>query len=283
MLTLNDLLYFYRIRAWGNKLTSWRPIGYTLLGYLMAGRFEFLPIFFNSLAVFGTLAFSFSLNDYFDWKIQEEDNFLAIQVQQKKLTEKLALIYCFLPLLFLPFILFVYSGTAIFLFLTFFLLVLFYSLPLIRLKQKKLLGFLASPLGAVILFLQGYSVLSYPYFSNLNIFLLAVIIFLFQCYLEILHIIKDSFDMNEIKEMNLERALKLKWQFPLFSLFVSLIFSFFSPFFLITSLFSIVRMGMARKANIYNIPKMRANLFSPVLSLYEFGFYGVLGIFHLFH
>ena len=281
MLSGSDLLYFYRIQGWGNKLTSWRPIGYTFLGYLMTGGFRVLPIVFNSLAVLGILAFSYSLNNYFDWKIQKEDNFLATQVQQKGLAKRLALIYCFLPLLFSPFIFLIHSRTAIFLFIVVFLLVLFYSLPPVRLKKRRFFGFIASPLGAVLLFLQGYSVLGLD-FNNTNVVLLAVIIFLFQCYLETVHIIKDFFDEKEVKKVGLETALKLKWQFPLLSLSVSLLFSFFSPFFLITALFSLVRMGIVRKVNIKNIPRMRANLFSPILSLYEFGFYGILGIFHLF-
>jgi len=280
MLNPKEFLYFYRIVNWENKISGVRPIGYTFLAYLMAGRFEFLPIFLNTLAIFGALTFCYSLNDYFDWKIQKERNFLANKIQQGKLTEREALIYCFFPLIFFLSLFFVDSKVAILLFLIGFLLIVFYSFPPIRFKQRKFWGFVIPPLGVVALFLQGYSVLGT---LNLNVLLLTVLIFLFQCYLETFHIIEDSLVKEEIKKIsNPKRILNLLKGLPLSSLIISLGFAFFNPLFLVSSFFSSVRIAALRKFKIEDVRKIRRNIFLPHWSLYEFGIYGILGIFHIF-
>lgn len=280
MLKLKEFLYFYRVLNWENKISGVRPVGYTFFGYLMAGKFEFLPIFLNTLAILGALTLCYALNDYFDWKIQKEKNFLASQIQKGRLSEKQALIYCFLPLLFFLLLFFINLRIAILFFLIGFFIIFFYSLPPIRFKQRIFWGFIMPPLGVVALFLQGYSLLGS---LNLNIFLLAVLIFLFQLYLETFHAIEDSLVKEEIKKIiNPKRALNLLKRLPLTSLIISLGFVFLNPFFLISSFFSSIRFVALRKFKIKDIEKIRRNLFSFHWSLYEFGIYGILGVLRLF-
>lgn len=279
MLRASEFLYLYRIRTWGNKLSALRSIGYIFLGYLIAGKFNLLQLTFNSLAVFAALIFCFSINNYFDWKIQKEDNFLSRKFKEKKVTKEQAWIYYFI--IFLPIFLVFLNGSknSILIFWMGFLLILFYSLPKIRLKEKKVLGFITPPVAAVALFLQGYFVLG---IFHRDVIFLSVIIFLFQCYLESLHAIKDSFDPKEVKKVSMRQNIRLMKIFPIISLFCSSVFSFFNIVFLINIPFSLLRLTEAKSIRLEKIQAVRSNLFSPLLSLYEFLIYGVLGLFDLF-
>lgn len=281
MLKPKEFLYFYRIINWENKISGVRPIGYTIFGYLMAGTFSFLPLFLNTLAIFGALIFCYGLNDYFDWKLQKEKNFLSYKLKKKELTKKEALEYYFLSLfLFLPFFI-ITSKISLILFLAGFLLILFYSIKPIRFKKIKFLGFIFPPLAVSLLFLEGYSILGA---LSLNIYLLAILIFIFQCYLETLHVLEDSTIKEETKKIkNARNVEKLAKNLPLVSFAVSLFFSFINPVFLITSFFSMVRFFSIRKINAKReIIKIRRNVFSLKWSLYEFLIYSILGVLNLF-
>jgi hypothetical protein len=284
MLALKDLIYLYRLRPWGEKLSSFRMLGYTIFGYLMVGVINIPIILINTLAVIGVLLSGFLLNDYYDFKIQKENNFLAAKFKDGFLNDKNFFVYLIAPLfLIVPIFLigrFVEINN-IFLFSVFagLFLIIFYSVPSIRLKERKILGFLTTPLAVSFLFLQAYTIFKAP---DLNIILLVVIIFLFQCYLETLHIIKDSKDSAEKMKINLKDVFKFLKIFPLISFFASVLFLFFNPFFIVTAIFSLIRLNEANNIKIKNVQKIRANPFSLVLSLYEFGIYGILGALHLF-
>ncbi len=281
MMRLKELLYFYRILNWKDKISGVRPLGYTIFGYLMAGTFDFLPIFLNTLAIFGALVFCYGLNDYFDWKLQKENNFLSYKLKRKELSEKKALGYYFLPILFyIPFFI-IASKTSVIIFLVGFLLILFYSLEPVRFKKRKFIGFIFPPLAVSLLFLEGYSVLGV---LNLNIYLLAILIFIFQCYLEALHVLEDSYIKEETKKIrNIKNIEKLVNNLPLFSFVISLVFSFINPVFLITSFFSIIRFFFIRNIDVKKeIKKIRRDIFSLKWSLYEFLVYGIFGILHIF-
>lgn len=279
---VKEFLYFYRVINWGNKVSGVRPIGYTFLGYFMTGVFKPLPIFLNTIAIFGALLFWYSINDYFDWRIQKERNFLATKIE-KGLSEKRVLLYCFLPLLFLFPLIFLIdynNGYSPILFFTILLFASFYSSPPLRFKQKKIVGAIIPPLGASILFLQAYCLLRNP---SLSIILLATLILIFQSYLETLHIMEDLLYKEEVKKIkDPQKISSLLRNLPLLSFGVSLGFSFVNHWFLITSFFSLIRFAVTRKVSLENIHRIRTNLLSPVWSLYEFGIYGFLGILHLF-
>lgn len=281
MIKPKELLYFYRILNWKNKISGVRPIGYTIFGYLMARSFVFLPLFLNTIAIFGALIFCYTINDYFDWKLQKEKNFLVEKIEKKEINEKVILKYCFFPLIFLLPFLILSSNYPIsfFILFAFFFISVFYSIPPLRFKKRKLLGVIIPPIGAPILFLQGYFILGT---FKLSILFLAFLIFLFQVYLEFLHIIDDSQQKKEIKKMSLNFSQKALKVVPLFSLGFSLIFSLYNPIFLITAIFSIIRFLAVKKIEIKKINQVRKNLLSPVWSLYEFLIYGILGVLHLF-
>lgn len=281
MLKPKELLYFYRILNWENKISGARPIGYLFLGYLIAGNFDFLLIFLNTFAIFGVLIFCYGMNDYFDWKIQKEKNFLSYKLKKKEITDKEALKYYFLPLAFcIPFFI-IASKISLIIFLMGFLFILFYSVRPIRFKKIKFLGFIFPPLAVSLLFLEGYSILG---IFNIDVYLLAILIFIFQCYLEAFHVLEDSKIKEETKKIkDVKRIEKIAKTLPFFSFILSIFFSLINPFFLITSFFSIIRFFSLRKVNIKKeINRIRRNIFLPQWSLYEFLFYGILGLLHLF-
>ena len=281
---LKNILYFYRILGWEGKMTGLGSLGYTILGYSLAGKFQFLPLFLNILIVFFGILFAFSINNYYDWKIQKERNFLGEKIREGKISQRLALFFCLLPLIFGLLILAIVlkfnliSSLSAVLLIFLFLLTFFYASPPLRLKNRKFLGFFSVPLGGFLIFLQGYFVFGK---INFNFILLAILIFLFEIYLEVLHNLEDSLIKEEPKKIKTEMALKLLKILPLTSLFVSLAFSFYNLIFLNTSFFSLLRLFSLENFKIEKIHQIRSNFFSLPLSFYEFFIYGVFGLFHL--
>lgn len=281
---LKSFLYFYRILGWKDKMSGVYPLGYAILGYFIAGQFSFLPLFLNTLAIFLGILFAFSINNYFDWKAQKEKNFLGKIIEEKEISQKKALFFCFLPLI-LGLLIISFSLTKnlisplpFFLYLILCLLVLFYALPPIRLKEKKFIGFFAVPLGSFLIFLESYFIFGE---LNLGFVFFSVLLFLFVVYSEIFHNLEDSLVKEEVKKISQDKALKLLKILPWASLYTSFAFFLLKPIFLISSVFSLVRLLSLEKFEIKNIRQIRRNNFSFQLSFYEFFIYGILGFFHL--
>lgn len=279
MLKPKEFLYFYRIANWKTKISSLRPLGYLFFGYLIASHFEPIPLFFNSIAVIGVLVSSYSLNDYFDWKTQKEDNFLSGSIKAKKLSDKQALFFSLLPLLFTAGLVFVKSQLSLILFVFGLFLAFAYSSPPLVLKQRGFFGLITAPLASVILFLQGFLILGQ---LNQNVVLLVIILLSFQFQSDLLHILDDSLTKEVVKKLNQQKALLWLKHLPLVSLFISLIFSLINPIFIISIVFSLIRYLALRDFKLIDVKKTRRNLFSAELSLYEFGIYGLLAILGLF-
>ena len=283
-MNLKETLYFYRILNWDEKISGARPIGYTFLGYMMAGKFEILPIIYNLFVILGVLSFWYSINDYFDFKIQKEKNFLATKIKSGELSERKTILFCLLPLLLMVFLLFIIKKDnyqSFYYLITIFVITTLYSVPPIRIKKRKFLSFLVPPLGASLLFLQGYTILCEP---TLSIILLSIILFIFQLFLEALHIMEDFTKDKEIKKIqNPDNIIAFIRILPLISIFISIFFSFINLWFLTTTLFSFLRYIYVRKVTFENIHNIRTNLLSPIWSLYEFMVYGIFGVLNLFH
>jgi hypothetical protein len=283
-MNLKETLYFYRILNWNEKISGSRPIGYTFLGYMMAGELKILPIIFNLFVILGVLSFWYSINDYFDFKIQKEKNFLATKIKSGELSERKAILFCLLPLLLMVFLLFIikkHNYQSLYYLLIIFILTTFYSIPPVRIKKRKFLSFLIPPVGASLLFLQGYTILREP---TLSIILLSIILFMFQLFLEALHIMEDFTKEKEIKKIkNPDNIIAFIRKLPLLSILISLFFSFINLWFLTTTLFSFLRYIYVRKVTFVNIHNIRTNLLSPIWSLYEFMVYGILGVLNIFN
>lgn len=280
MLEITDFFYFYRILDWGGKTSFLRLFLYTALGYLMAGNFNPLLILLNSLAVFGVLAFWYSQNNYYDWKIIKEENFLSYKIRKGDLNEKKSKIYIFSPLILCVslFGIVFFNLISPLIFILFFLLALIYNQPPIRIKEKSFWGFFIPIIIAPLLFLQGYFLLEGV---SLNIFLFTILLLIFQSYAEVIHTLEHSLVKEEKKRIGQKNLLKLLKVIPLISFLISFLFSFHNLIFFITSFFSFVRLFSLKGFRVENTAKIRRNIFLPQWSLYEFLIYGAFGAFHL--
>jgi len=279
MLKPEDFLYFYRILDWKTKISSLRPLGYLLFGYLLTHRFELIPLLTNTIAVGGVVISSYSFNDYIDWKTQNEDNYLSRLVKAKKLTNRKALVWSLLPLLLTTGIIFTPSFFAQILFVLGTVLAFSYSTPPFSLKGRRLLGLLVAPLSSLILFLQGFFVLGH---LSLNLILLFIILILFQFQTDLLHILDDALTNEVVKKLDPQKALFWLKNLPLVSLVLGFIFSLLNYIFLISVGFSLLRYLSFKDFKLSEVKKVRRNLFSPQLSLTEFGLYALLSVLGLF-
>ncbi|HCS79264.1 TPA: hypothetical protein DIV55_06025 [Patescibacteria group bacterium] len=270
-----DLLYFYRLLNWKHKISSIRPLGFAVFGYIWAGKFEAIPLIANTIAVFGAILFWFSINDYSDLNSPKEESFMKTLIKTGKLTRERALTLCLLPLILTPIVIFTSSKPAILIFTVILFLNFFYSAGPLRLKSHKYLWVAEAVLAAPLLFLESYIIRGS--ISTLPI-LMAVILALFYFYTGIIHILEDFQTGEKVQKIPQPLALKLLKVMPLISLIVSLVFSPFFPIFLITAFFSIIRIISLKNFKPDQVQKTRRNLFSPQLSLYEFAAYALIAI-----
>lgn len=270
-----NFLQLYRITPHNNKASSLRPLGYFLFGYGLTWKGETLGQFtLYAISLVGVLAFIYFLNDYYDWKLNQESNTLLDNLQSKP-SSKNYLIYLLLPLLVFgvstSLSLVIYSITPSAILITIILLLAtIYSLPPIRLKEIRG-GFLTTVAIAVLLFFSGVLIegtITAPVLA------LAVIIFIYQIYLEFLHLLQDSLDPTETRRWNQEKLVRYIWLAPLISLLVSIALAILlTPVFFITALFALIRIREAYNIKPERVYQKRNNLFSPLLSLYEFPLY----------
>ncbi|TDA31859.1 MAG: hypothetical protein DSO02_06160, partial [Hadesarchaea archaeon] len=72
-----ELLRFYRILPWKEKGSWPKLLGYAVLGYALSYRLDFPLILLNFLTVGGIFMYGFSLNDYFDFSLEGETNYVG--------------------------------------------------------------------------------------------------------------------------------------------------------------------------------------------------------------
>ncbi|MEM2266330.1 MAG: hypothetical protein QXF20_05015 [Candidatus Hadarchaeales archaeon] len=259
---MKELLLFYRIKGWKNKLSCLRFMVYPLLGFALS-PFKPLNITIDTLVVAGGSMSAYAINDYFDFKLKGEKNFSSRMT--KKMGEKKTLILAFLPLLLLPLALFTTLPTFLsLLFLLF--LTLSYSAPPFRLKERGW-GFLIPPLCSPLLFLQAHLALAFP--PSRRALLLLPLLFLFQLHLEILHLL----DVGRVKSV---RWLKIS-PFPHFLL--SSLFSLGDPFFLIGVFSSCVRfLAVRRIKRGTNFLELRKRAWKPEIFAEELALYAIYGL-----
>ncbi len=275
-MSYKDLLYFYRVLNWKHKISGIRFLGFAFFGYAWAAKLEIIPLTVNTLALLGATLFWYSINDYFDLKSQNEQNYMATLIKSGKITTQKALFLCLTPLVLAPFIFPTGSNLAIFIFFLILTLNFFYSAPPLSFKKRGYWALIASAIAAPLLFLESQSVLGK---ISLQTVFMAILISLFFSYLEIIHILEDFQTGEKIKILNSPRAaLKILKILPFITLVVSFIFSLYNPIFLITAIFSVVRIISLKNFKKEEVQKTRRNLLSPRLSLYEFALYALLSI-----
>lgn len=251
---MNPIL-FYRISGWRKKLPLTRFTGYLFLGYALGfgsdilqvsfWRSSFWPIFLNTLAIYGLFMFSFAINDFYDYTFERDDNYVGHLLEQGKLSRGRALALCSLPLLLLipSCLLYPISSSlaivALFLFTA-------YSAPPLRLKETRVCRTFFSPIVASLIFLQACLLSGQMTAAALA---MSLLVFLFHCYMEGLHILDDMSPRPRIVDPHARDRIVQKMKNVLLSaLLVSLIFAIsIAPIFLTTTLFSTLRMVSSRK------------------------------------
>lgn len=260
-----DPLTFYRVKRYGKRLPFTRFLGYPLLGMAVGPEgaffsFPFLRYLADGLAIVSILAFSYALNDYFDFLLEGESNYLGECLKKEELTRRQALSLTFLPLLPLPLFLFPLPRLSLSLLSLFLLILAVYSLPPVRINRRPKLKFFISVSSAFLLTLQA-SLLS-GHLSR-SVWGLLVVVSLFHCYVTSFH---------HLEEFGGWRGLL--WVFPLFSLLLSP-FLLPSPLFLLTIFFSLLRLGSWRGGDFH---ALRSRLFGPPLFSEELLGYALLGL-----
>jgi len=279
-------LYFYRILGREKRFSFLRIMGYLFLGYVMSRNFDVALLVPNTLVLVGILMFAFSLNDFWDFKASKEENTIGVEIKKGTLSEKRALLYIISPLaltgILIYLLIFVYHFPLVNPFywvLGSMLLLVSYSAPPLRLKEKPLLSYIAASTAVVVLFFQGYSLTGS---MNFEIGLFGALLFLFQAYMHNLHVLGDFYKGDSVKHVTKEFALKLLPIIPVISFAFSALFILINPVFGITTVFSLIRIWSWRKGTTnININKIRKNLFGSHVLVYELLLYGLAGILHL--
>lgn len=270
-----ELLKFYRILP---RKRSWlKLLGYTVLGCTLSHPPLSLAML-NLLMVCGIFMYGFAINDYFDFRIGGEKNFVGTFVEKRGEGKTFFLIL--LPLLLLtsfPLI----PPPSLALLLSFFLIMTFHSAPPVRMKDRfGSLGYLLPPLGLTLTTLQAL-LLHHP--IPTHHLLLLPLVFLAACQDEMLGLLLRK---KEIKNRKKIERVALWLSLPLFLL--SLLFLPFSPLFLTTTLFSLLKgEGLRRIARrgfrLKEDPLWRK--MKPLglsLSTYHLGAYALFGLLGLF-
>jgi len=274
-----DLLRFYRILPWEKKGSWVKLLGYTVLGWTLSHPSPF-TVFTDFLAVTGIFMYGFSLNDYFDFLLERDSNYLGELLKTGRLTRRQALSLILLPLLLLlPSLLL--PLPSLLLLLLFLLILTLHSLPPVRTRDMfSGLGYLLLPLGYTLTLFQALLLRGNPFTPHL---LLLLIVLVAACQDEMLGLLLRK---EELKGRKRVERLSLWLSLPL--LLLSLLFFPLSPFFLLTTVFSLVKgEGLRRIARrgfrLGEDPlwrRMRPLGLS--LSTYHLGAYALLGAAGLF-
>ncbi len=278
---LDFFLCFYRIKKWRKKGSWPKLLGYTLLGYGIAAHFEVFTILINTILIIGIFMYAFSVNDFFDFLLLNDENFIGEKIKTAEIAKEMAFIYCHLPLISLILLLLIKRDSAL-LALSFFLIAMMYStLPWFKdIRTSFVIPAIVIPIN----FAQAHTLLNPMSATSL---MLAVLVFLNAFRGEVLGVIRRR-EWTANYKRKLTYSLKVV---PLFSLILSLTFAILGDYvFIITSFFSIARYtglkNISEETNFSELEKTaywrRLRLFGLPEGMYEFGLYAILGLLHLF-
>ncbi len=280
---LTGALQFYHLRAWQRKIGG-RLLLYVALAYVLAGQWRWWPMALNALAVCGLFMFANAFDDYWDFRLKREPTVLSTYVATGRLTPTRALLLTCAPLLLvlpLPIAAAPLSlpGEAIRWRIAATLAVLLgYSVPPVRLKDRVPWGFLTAPVLAPLLFTLSVVVLR-PMDAVLARF--VWLLFLFQAYAEAIHVVDNAESGHPLRKLSAPAARRLVQWLPLASLVSALSFAFSHWAYLVTACAAVIRWLSARRLSAEQLSRHRRNLLSPLWSLFEFVAYAALGFWHL--
>lgn len=273
---MKDWLYFFRITNWNNKIGGLRVAAYPVFGFALSGRLDLIEQAALLLSILGLIMTSYALNDYYDWKLLNEDNFFSDKVKRMPSLKDRAILVCFLPsILFLALIL-VSSQAVLLLFCTVFILVIGYSMPPLRFKARHILGLIVPSVSMTLVFLMAFLLM-----GNLSteIMVLSLMIFGFQMYAELIHVIDDSTVDTETVKISESQAKVLLRAVPLAVTSISIIAAYYvDRVFFVSAFANLTRVLLAGSIDKKHIRKIRKKIWTLQWSLYEFIIYALLGI-----
>ncbi len=271
---MKGILDFYRIQH-GKKISALRLLFYPVLGLTISGTLQ--PALFSvdlAIVFLGILSASF-FNDYYDWQMLGEDNGVATLRSKVLLPGIAPALVASIMLVLLP--LWHPSVLSVGLLWTSFALSLAYCIPPLRLKEVYPLNIVIPPLGIYFLFLQALLLVSYP---SLTQWLIAVILLLFTCYIEMLHLIDDSLQAHESPRLSTGSGMMGLRIVAGVGLTISFACSVFSLIFLPSVITWFLRCLTVYRINPHEVVRARKNIFHPVWRLEEFVWYAALGVWH---
>lgn len=242
---------FYRIRDWIKSL------GFSIIGLSILSKNPFL-FFIGLIQSCFLYSFLFSINDFFDYSIKKEKNYIENLITKKLINKNLALLLCFLPLILsiIPLILnFSFYYLIFYTMFVFFSLV--YSIPKIRLRDIAVVDIFCNILFFCLIFIQLYFFVNSKVDSKLYFFLFWIIFYIFSQELihQLSHFKNDKITgrtstvilLNKRKSRNI---LKISFILPIiFGILVYLLLKELELFAIVMIFFNIMRFLYVYKFN----------------------------------
>lgn len=173
---------------------------------------------------------SFSMNDYFDFKVWGEENYIGVLLRDG-MNEKTAVILTILPLLMIGLTAF-FNSSYLWLLAVYAALFFFYQAPFARLKDNYLLSILVNSLClGLILYVFPFLSLAKGFTLTAGVF--SVIFFFYLAFHEVIHQIAH-FGRDKIyslpRAIGIKKSVRVAEAFLIIPLFAALIAVAINPF-----------------------------------------------------
>ncbi|MCW1298403.1 MAG: UbiA family prenyltransferase [Candidatus Parvarchaeota archaeon] len=270
---IKKICEFYRIKDW------FKNLGLCLIAYTTNVFPTFEIAFLNLIQSSLLLAYFFAMNNFFDFKIAKEKNYIA----SLKMKDKQILLLCTLPLfLILPTLPIKYNNTFLTLIILFIVLSTLYSCPP-RFRDHTIIDVLMNCTIFSVLYLQAYFFFNEKLNNRTILFLF--ITFTYFLFHELLHQLAHF--KKDKKSGRITTAIFLGFNQTIATLknllliyiliaFISIfIFQNLNQFFIVMFVFNLLRYNKIRKINrMTNLQYLRDNVYG----IYEWGLYLLLNI-----
>jgi 4-hydroxybenzoate polyprenyltransferase len=277
---LFDLKKFYKVNTWIKNL------GIGIVGILSA---TLNPNLFYSLLILLQLSLlqmhSFSMNDYFDFKVWKERNYIGELIRKKKIKENIAIFLTLLPLVFLSFILFFLKSPYSFFPALYVFIFFLYQSSFFRFKNHWISYLILTPTGlGIILYLYPHLFFSNSLTDKSIVF--SIIFFSYVAFHEMIHMIAHM-QKDKIRTLphviGRKRTLEFSLIFLIIPSIVAIIVLLFNPLanliFIGTLFFSILRILKIKSLDINktNFEEIRNKFYGVHEGIYYITFLLLMG------
>ncbi len=279
---LVDGAYFYRLRSYQSLMPAQRAMFYTLMGYALTGPLHLGLCVMNAVLVGLLMMFFGAYDNYWDWKLLGERNGTREVMDRRHLSPRATMVLVCAPWMqILPLmrqaVLWNLPRASILSWWGVAILGLSYMTPGLRLKGRAG-SFFVAPIWACLLFFQAACLQTITRWPLLGVW--CTLLFLLQCQAEALHHLDDAMHRQPATPEAIVPRLHQLRQWPLRSLAVSLLAALMHPVFLNSVVWSVLRWWSVSRLTLGEVSRVRRRVWHPVWSLYEFGIYAVVGLWH---